>query len=241
MQTNSDEEELIMGFWEKLDDVIDDFGDFVVDGIDATGELVGGVIDATGELVEGLGEVASDTFEEIKEDPVEYITDSAKDIVEVAPALICPIVPAWRMTKEFCSTVFMKNVKPIPGSLLYRDLGAGWADHTGIYVGNDQIVELISNGRVRVVSPTTFLGDGTGTCIYVSCRDECVVGSEIVAKRALSQVDGTRDYNLFLDNCHQFSSGCITGDFENADNLLWMVKHTCGEYMGANKWRIWER
>ena len=54
-------------------------------------------------------------------------------------------------------------------------------------------------------------------------------------------VGKSRDYNFIMDNCHQFTSGCLTGDFENADNFLWMLKDTAGEVLGADNWRLWDR
>lgn len=50
-----------------------------------------------------------------------------------------------------------------------------------------------------------------------------------------------RNYNLLLDNCHQFASGCITGDFENNDNFLFMLKHTAKEHLNLDTWRVWDR
>jgi len=37
-------------------------------------------------------------------------------------------------------------------------------------------------------------------------------------------VGGRRNYNLFFDNCHQFTCGCISGDFDNPCNLFRMVE-----------------
>lgn len=222
-----------MSFWDELTDRLEGF-------TDASIELAKGVAEATKELGEGLAEVAEEAGEEIKDDPVEYIAGSARDLAKAAPALLLPIVPVRRFGKEVIDTVFRGNVKPRLGSLVFRDLYFGYAEHSGIYVGDNQIVELDGQGRIRKVSPTAFIGDGTGTCIYVSCYREHAVGGDIVAQRALERVGKGREYHLLLDNCHQFSSGCISGDFENSDNFLWMVKHTCKEHMGANNWRVWD-
>jgi hypothetical protein len=223
----------VVSFWNELTDRLEEF-------TDATIELAKGVADATKELGEGLAEVAEETIEDIKDDPIKYIADSARDIVKAAPALLLPTVSVRRFGKELIDTAFRGNVKPRPGSLVYRDLYFGYAEHSGIYVGDDQIVELDGQGRIREVSPTAFIGDGTGTCIYVSCYNEHAVGEDIVAQRALERVGKGREYHLLLNNCHQFSSGCISGDFENSDNFLWMVKHTCEKSMGANNWRVWD-
>ncbi|MCY3701857.1 MAG: lecithin retinol acyltransferase family protein [Rhodospirillales bacterium] len=75
--------------------------------------------------------------------------------------------------------------------------------------------------------------------IYVSCYDERSVGNSRAARRALSMIGRRRNYNLLLDNCHQFVAGCLTGDFENSDNFLWMLKDTASNVLGSNTWRIW--
>ena len=41
-------------------------------------------------------------------------------------------------------TVF---VKPVPGSVVYCDLGFGFIEHSGIYIGNGRIVALERDGR----------------------------------------------------------------------------------------------
>ena len=77
--------------------------------------------------------------------------------------------------------------------------------------------------------------------VYVSCHNGRAVGSAQVAQRALDMVGSSRNYNFILDNCHQFSSGCLTGDFENSDNFLWMLKATAQKTIGADEWHVWDR
>ena len=54
-------------------------------------------------------------------------------------------------------------------------------------------------------------------------------------------IDYKRDYNMVLDNCHQFTSGCLTGDFEKGDNALWMLKTRAESALRADNWRVWDR
>ena len=49
-----------------------------------------------------------------------------------------------------------------------------------------------------------------------------------------------RNYNVILDNCHQFSSGCLSGNYENPHNFFWMVKYEAKKYLHADQWRVWE-
>ena len=154
------------------------------------------------------------------------------------------------------------------GCVVYRDLWpslSGLADavvgpvarlapqeHSGIYIGGGEVVSLDGDGDVVSESLDEFR---EGQSIYVSCRrkmrrpssfgrpisfDGKAVGDGEVADRAEDMVGSSRSYNPILDNCHQFASGCLTGDFENSDNFLWMLKDTASEELGADAWGIFE-
>ncbi len=167
---------------------------------------------------------------------------------------------------------------PCIGSIVYTGMVYGTIEHSGVYVGNGEIVELEGTGHIKKVSASKFLKTPlqgraevlkaattralevlgkkdmaallgalplehmASDCwsIYVSSRDGRAVGSRQAAQRALEMVGRSRDYNLVLDNCHQFSSGCLTGNFENSDNFLWMLKETAKKIIGADDdWRKW--
>ena len=112
-------------------------------------------------------------------------------------------------------------VKPIPGSVLKCDLVLGAACHTGIYLGNDRIVEVTEidgRARVRAVSPDEFLnGDPdslvrTGVTIYVAASGGKALGSAVIARRARASLNRSRgEYKLLENNCHMFTRYCITG------------------------------
>ena len=116
----------------------------------------------------------------------------------------------------------------------------GVAEHSGIYVGDNEIVQLSGSGEIELVDPKEFVENTTGISIYVSCDEDEAVGDVQVAERARSQVGRSRDYNFLMDNCHQFSAGCLTGDFENSNNFLWMLKDEASDVLGSNTWRVWE-
>ena len=66
------------------------------------------------------------------------------------------------------------------------------------------------------------------------------MGSEEVALRSIEALGDKRDYNILFDNCHQFTAGCLSGDFdENASNFLWMLKMEVESYIDADSWRVW--
>jgi len=145
------------------------------------------------------------------------------------------------IVESVVDNVFRDKVdEPEIGSVLYCDLAFGYAEHSGIYIGNNEIVNLHGNGKIEIVSPEEFIEGTTAISIYVSCIDEYPVGSIEVARRAKNMVGSKVDYNLLFNNCHQFTSGCLTGDFKNSDSFLWMLKDTAKKVLGCNTWRVWD-
>lgn len=151
-----------------------------------------------------------------------------------------------KFTESLVDNFLLDRVYPVPGSVVYCDLALGYADHSGIYVGDGMIVHLNGDGKVEQVEAQDFLarlgGFNPAVSIYVSCDGHAFPqGGRHIAERALRQVGQWREYNLVLNNCHQFSSGCVTGDFENPDSFLWFLKTTCEKHMIATQWRVWDR
>ena len=136
---------------------------------------------------------------------------------------------------------FDTKVTPKKGSVLYCDLTGSFLEHSGIYVGDNRIVHLNGKGEIEAVSPAAFLSPFALQDIYVSCMENSAVGSERVANRALSIVGEKRSYNLMLDNCHQFTTGCLTGNFENSKNFLWMLEMQAEKTLNADTWNLWDR
>ena len=130
---------------------------------------------------------------------------------------------------------------PKKGSVLYCDLTGSFLEHSGIYVGDNRIVHLNGKGEIEAVSPAEFLSPFALQDIYVSCMENSAVGSERVATRALSMVGKKRNYNLVMNNCHQFTTGCLTGNFENSSNLLTFLKMQAKDTLGADTWHLWDR
>jgi len=153
--------------------------------------------------------------------------------------LIKPII------ESFIDNVLRDTVEPSIGSILYCDLALNTVEHSGIYIGDNKIVHLDGSGIVEKVSPEKFLNrlDGLNTAIsiYVACRDKIPIGSKEIANRAKSMIGKKRNYNLLSDNCHQFTSGCITGNFENNDNFFLLLKQQMKESLNYNEFRVWKR
>ena len=63
----------------------------------------------------------------------------------------------------------------------------------------------------------------------------------IAAQNAELVLGQKRNYNLLLDNCHQFSAGCITGEFDNDNNFLWMTKDAFKDNVSSTvNWQRWK-
>lgn len=134
--------------------------------------------------------------------------------------------------------------KPAPGTPVYCKL-AGVAEHTGIYVGDDKIVHLNGDGEIEAVSPQEFVSrlDGLNPAVfiyYAANFDGTPLCKKSIANRARSMVGSRRNYNWAFDNCHQFTCGCLSGDFENPCNAFWMVKMEIMDKLGPFIWKTWD-
>lgn len=143
--------------------------------------------------------------------------------------------------------------EPAIGSVIFCKL-VGNAEHTGIFIGHlgeyDKcIVELGGDGEIRLVTPQKFLEGPSGLrlsgiAIYSSCDESGnPIGNYQVADRAKNMIGTTRNYNVAMDNCHQFSCGCLSGNFENSNNFFWMMEDEVKKYLNNDRditWRSWE-
>lgn len=147
------------------------------------------------------------------------------------------------VTDHIIDNYVRANVEPVLGSVVYCDL-ACTVEHSGIYVGDGRIAHLNGDGAVELVTREEFMarlgGLNPALSIYVSCAGANAVGDDLVAHRALVMAGTRREYNVILDNCHQFTSGCLTGSFENPDNFWWCLKMTAENELGADTWRVWK-
>lgn len=193
---------------------------------------------AAGSSTVGLGVATAGTVATIET----IVTTSTAGSTIISSALGGHV--AMNIGQSFIDNVILDKVHPTRGCVVYCDLAMA-AEHSGIYVGDGRIVHLDGSGKIEMVSAEEFIGRLGGLnpalSIYVSCDDDGATGSKRAAQRACAALGGKRNYNVILDNCHQFSSGCLTGSFDNADNFLWMLKHTAEQKINVTKWRVWER
>lgn len=113
------------------------------------------------------------------------------------------------------------EVTPKLGAVVCCGLG-GVLDHTGIYIGDNTIVELAGNGLVKAVSMQRFLSERSGDNIFIACdsaRHPLV--NEDVAKSAIDQIYHYHEYDVIKNNCHRF----IWQLFDQKDNELTTFKN----------------
>ena len=150
----------------------------------------------------------------------------------------------FQMIDGLINAAIKDLVKPKVGSVVHCGLLMNQIEHSGIYIGYNKIVHLDGSGRIEIVSPTIFLdrldGMNLATNIYVSCRNGKAVASKRAAERAKSKIDQTINYSLTSNNCHIFTSGCLTGDFKNKDNWFSLLEETVEKEINMNEWRVWD-
>lgn len=85
-------------------------------------------------------------------------------------------------------------------------------EHTGIYIGEGEIVELQGTGLVRSVSINRFFDNRSGNHLLAACnRAGEVITSQDCAQRAVSQIFTYQPYDLLTNNCHRFTQACVSG------------------------------
>jgi len=105
-----------------------------------------------------------------------------------------------------------QKVRPEIGALVCCGIG-GLLDHTGIWVGDNTIIELDGNGLIKPISVQRFTKERSGKNIFIACDSKAKpIASEMAANRAQQQVFQCRDYHMIENNCHQFIWQCFKPD-----------------------------
>ena len=145
------------------------------------------------------------------------------------------------LSKSLIQNLFWKTNSPIRGSIVYCDLAFGYAEHSGVYVGNGRIIHRNGKGLIEAVSVNQFLADTTAISIYISCNAQgSAVGSESCAQTAEGMLGVQTDYSLLNENCHQFCSYCLDGDIFSSTFTLTQLKRDAHAYIQASQWRVWD-
>lgn len=149
----------------------------------------------------------------------------------------------WGLLESFVDNVVRDKVsEPAEGGVVYCDLAFGLAEHSGIYLGNGEIMHRNKDGRICSVSPKEFVAGTPAISIYTSCYETWPAGEPSAGDMArfYEKKRNGSGYALLWRNCHIFSSACISTVEENSDTFLWMLKQRANECFGANSWRVWD-
>ena len=120
--------------------------------------------------------------------------------------------------ERLVNTLTCQSVVPLPGTPLLVNLAVA-IEHSGVYLGNEEVAELHGSGNLRKVSLEGFRdgGDGsavrTGAFIYAACdkRTGKPLESAGAAEMALTAVGNAKklSYNILFNNCHLFAATCL--------------------------------
>lgn len=170
--------------------------------------------------------------------------------------VIKSVVLPLNIAEHVVDNYLFDKVEPIVGSVLYVDFIASLSviQHSGIYIGNNEIVHLNGDGLVEIVSPEEFIGGWgglkCGSSIYVSCNGTTPVGDLSVANNAKQEVGTKYNYKIYKFNCHHFVVNSLTGfstseddiqGFEYMMSTLTGLKLLARDCINSNNWRVWDR
>ncbi len=101
-------------------------------------------------------------------------------------------------------------VTPHFGAIVCCGIG-GVLEHTGIWIGDDAIVELDGEGLIKPVSAARFTKHRSGQKIFIACDSKArPLVCEKAAEKAISQLFKHVQYHMFDNNCHQFIGQCFS-------------------------------
>jgi len=101
-----------------------------------------------------------------------------------------------------------QQAEPIVGAVVCCAI-AGVLDHTGIWVGDDTIIELAGNGLIKGVSSERFTQQRSGSNIFIACDSSAQpLADPKAAQRAIEQLYQYQPYDVINNNCHQFIWRC---------------------------------
>ena len=122
---------------------------------------------------------------------------------------------------------------PKKGSIVRVELVGNLADHSGIYIGNGKIIEIMEDnnkGCVQITDLYDFVYSSsmrTGISIYVAVDklSKDVIYDEHLVENAKKYLGKKNEYRLLKNNCHSFVYKCIIN--ENFDKITstWKFEH----------------
>lgn len=138
---------------------------------------------------------------------------------------------------------YIKNaVMPEVGSILYCKIYN--VEHTGIYIGNGEIVELLGTGEVIKTTFLNFTERTRGAYIYLATDlDGKPVYCKKLAKRAKKMIGQRFKYHFVINNCHKFVAGTILQNYNLNifNNSFLFLERTIRKELNNNnkiQWKI---
>ena len=140
-------------------------------------------------------------------------------------------VPEISLLTQKAELNFSKNIifnTPVNlevGSIIAVKLGLIF-EHTGIYIGDGQVIELYGDGSINQITLKQFMFGAykdnpslldivarTGLNIYTACHKGNILSDHTAAERAtlLKARYQKIDYHILNNNCHMFSGFCLFG------------------------------
>ena len=170
-----------------------------------------------------------------REGKVKKIT---KNVRPHSNLLIEKMLIEW--TIKTCDALFIHNIPPAIGSVVYCNLGLV-AEHSGIYVGRNKIVHLSGDGHIEKVSAKEFCErfSGLNPSFTIFCpvnSNGKAIGDKKVAEYALGAVGRVIEYNPLMRNCHCFSASCVCGKAMLCPGFRFLEKLISDKY-GTYNWR----
>ena len=148
---------------------------------------------------------------------------------------------------SFLDHLTNKYVTPEVGSVVLCDLspvpclsaiGLN-AEHTGIYVGNNEIIHRNGDGYLEKVSPNKFLerlnGKNCAISVYISCKGSNPLNNEKVYNRAICAL------NDLEHSGYDITRYCLTGETDHCglDFTFSSLQNLLNKDFGMDNWRIW--
>lgn len=160
------------------------------------------------------------------------IAINAKEITDPAYRITLPsvlFISYLRNKYNENDLQFRHRFYPKIGSILRTELIAGGADHSGIYLGNGEIVEIAEKdgkGCVEVTDLNNFVHSSsarTGVSIYIAIDrlSKDIIFEKNIVDVAKKYIGNKNKYQLMKDNCHSFVHKCIINEDFDKITLVW--------------------
>ena len=179
------------------------------------------------------GKMSKNDLKEEKTSASSIIGSNAMNSLFASPfsTTVAPIIEYQRNLKidpylekadlSLLGNIFKDEIDLVPGSIVAVSLLLAF-EHTGIYIGDGEFIELYGDGSINRVSTNDFIEGAyknndfparTAMNIYVaSIQDRPIVVSRAKERAIKLQEEIKRiEYGVLRNNCHMFTGFCVFG------------------------------